>query len=378
MAKTKKINSIVTYGAKDKASPVVTAYTKRIEKQLDKMGKNFTKNSRKIRKDTSAISKSMAGLSKSFVNMGQSLLAGFSLVALTRFAKASVQAFEEQEKAVVRLQMALQNAGLDSGKYTKEIMQFAGEMQKLVGIGDEKIAPIIQRFIELGLSVNFAGALAGRVTFLKKYGIEVENSKDKGKMLNDVLDQMNKKFAGQASILIGTGTEGLNQAMLSLGDAMEGLGGAVVSSNYFKVFAIALEDVSTWMNKTAGATDKYITSTQPLEERLLVIASRMQEIAGSSFMDKWIKGGNQEFKVLDTLYEKLKRLNKEREKASQRAEIDRMKAANQAFKRGKVEGRGLDLMGWDVGGDSIFDSISGESFTESENPMNGDQKYEIG
>lgn len=303
---TKKHKSVAEFGAKDNASKVVTAYAERVQKQLNKMGNSFEKNAKVTSKATKA-------LQNQFASLGKAIAGAFAFTALKGSFTKAMSAFEQQNRAVQALQVQLHNIGYESKSASRGIVEFAGEMQKMIGIGDEVTMPIIQRLLSLGIALDdakrayksiadfsaannktieqgmeiFARAMAGSTVGLRKYGVEVEYTADKGVLLENILSEMNKDFAGMAAMLDASNAKGLTQAMLSLGDVWENVGANLANTTFFKAITASMSDLSGDLASSTFDFDLFGKGVEEVEQHIIKLQARLNVISSTkrSFWD---------------------------------------------------------------------------------------------
>jgi hypothetical protein len=70
---------------------------------------------------------------------GATLLASFSIQAVSSFVKGSIEAFRVQEKAVAKVTQAVKSTGGAAGKTSEELQKMASSLQKNTLFGDEEI-----------------------------------------------------------------------------------------------------------------------------------------------------------------------------------------------------------------------------------------------
>lgn len=107
------------------------AELKKQKAAIDANVKSQDQQTTAVQKTKSATS----GLSNQFKQLGRTIIAAFSIAAVTRFVKASIEAFNKQEKAVRSLRFALQG----NEAITQRMIAQAGQLQKTTVFGDEEI-----------------------------------------------------------------------------------------------------------------------------------------------------------------------------------------------------------------------------------------------
>lgn len=184
----------------------------------------------------------------------------------------SIKAANEQEDAINSLNRALASSGQFSEAASKDMVKFAGDMQKVSLVGDEVIvknAALIQSLgqldkdglqratkaaldlsaaigVDLATASNIVGKAAqGNVEVLKKYGIQVEDTGDKTKDFATALSKIEGKFGGAAEAATKTFSGALTQTKNVLSDLQEELGGVITSTPGLRGAIAGVGDVFT-------------------------------------------------------------------------------------------------------------------------------------
>lgn len=224
------------------------------------MAKALRNLSVKIGADTAVFERKMKGARKQVSSFGSSvkqiggMLAGaFGAYKLIGFARDSIEAFFRQERAINQLGAALELAGVKGRKATREMEEFAAEIQKQTTIGDEAAIEIMTlgasigkltgeqlkraTIAAIGLSKAFgmdlnaamrlvARAAVGDTATLKRYGIVLDTTKDKQGQFNDLLEIGASKFR-LATAETETAAGRVEQLANKWGDAKEKIGAAI-------------------------------------------------------------------------------------------------------------------------------------------------------
>ena len=206
--------------------------------------------------------------------------------AIVAFGKAvivdGVQAAAEAEAASNSLAQALGRAGQYSIEAMNDLKEFGAEMQRTTKYEDDAVigaAGLIESLARLdkeGLqgatqaAANMASALGmdldsaattvakaieGNVGALGRYGIKVEEGKDKAETMTRVLDALNQRFGGAAQGEINTYAGALAKAKNMFGEVTENIGNAVVKNQ-----AVIL--VINAVSKVFEKLSKYIEENQ--------------------------------------------------------------------------------------------------------------------
>jgi len=164
---------------------------------------------------------SLTKLSKSANNLAKSFGVAFGVSQVTRFAKASIQAFAQEEKSAKSLALTLGNLGMSFEVLATE--QFIQRIQKTRGILDDQLRPAMQQLVsttldakksqdilltaldlsagagvDLGVAVDaLSKSFLGNNKALVSLNIGYSTASLKGKSFAEVQAQLNKQFAGQ-------------------------------------------------------------------------------------------------------------------------------------------------------------------------------------
>ena len=162
-------------------------------------------------------------LTKSAKSLAKTLGISFGTAAVLGYAKASVKAAADDQKAQKQLALALKNVGLERDAASAE--GFIQRLQTEFGIVDDKLRPAYQklaiatrdtvetqRLLNLSLDISAAtgkdldavtGALSkaylGNNTALSKLGVGISKADLKTKSFKDVTDQLALTFKGAAA-----------------------------------------------------------------------------------------------------------------------------------------------------------------------------------
>jgi hypothetical protein len=169
----------------------------------------------------------------------------------------AVDASAVQEKAVNDLNNSLAQAGNLIGNTSKELQEFAAELQQASTFGDEAIISniaLLQSLTKLdkdglqgatraaadlaarlGIDLESATRLVaraanGQVEALRRYGIEVQKGSSDSQTFANALEQINNQFGGAAASQLNT-FAGVTQAVSNaLGDFLEPIGDIITKN----------------------------------------------------------------------------------------------------------------------------------------------------
>lgn len=190
------------------------------------------------------------GFNNMAVGIGKAVAAFAAIKGVIDFFASSVQAANENARAVNTLAAAYNAVGYTAEGAMKQATQFASKMQSLTGIADEaflnaqrlmanygvvgeKAQKAIQSAyaLSIGTGKDFsttmdmvARAAIGQTTALSKLGIQVDKNTESGEKFDAVLAQINERFGATAQAAMGDSTTKLNALKESWGDFKEQVG----------------------------------------------------------------------------------------------------------------------------------------------------------
>lgn len=190
------------------------------------------------------------GFSNMAVGIGKAVAAFAAIKGVIDFFASSVQAANENARAVNTLAAAYNAVGYTAQGAMKQAQDFATKMQSLTGIADEaflnaqrllanygvvgsKAQEAIQAAyaLSIGRSIDFGTAMdivskaaAGQTQTLARYGIQIDKNTESGAKFDAVLAQINERFGATAQASMGDSTTKLNALKESWGDFKEQVG----------------------------------------------------------------------------------------------------------------------------------------------------------
>lgn len=124
------------------------------------------------KKKTGLLGKAIDGLKKRAKLLA---IAGFG--ALTAIITKSVKLFGVQEKAITKLEAALRSTGKEVSNNSKELQQYASQLQKITTVGDETSLQLLQMSLNMGASVDQAKeATKAAIGLSAAYGIDTQSA----------------------------------------------------------------------------------------------------------------------------------------------------------------------------------------------------------
>jgi hypothetical protein len=194
--------------------------------------------------------KGATGFDNMAVGIGKAVAAFAAIKGAIDFFASSVQAANENARAVNTLAAAYNAVGYTADGAMKQAQQFATKMQNLTGIADEaflnaqrllanygvvgaKAQEAIQAAyaLSIGKNMDFASAMdvvskaaVGQTQTLARYGIQIDKNTASGEKFDAVLAQINERFGATAQAAMGDSTTKINALKQSWGDFKEQVG----------------------------------------------------------------------------------------------------------------------------------------------------------
>ncbi len=172
--------------------------------------------------------------------------------------EAPIKAAQEQEDAINSLNAALQQNGNFTAQISKDLQDYASQLQTVTKIGDEltlsnlallqSLAPLSKQGliaannaavnlsaalkIDLESAIRLVGKAAnGNVEAFKKYGVEIKKGSTDSESFANALDTLEKKFGGAATKEINTFSGALAQSANAFSDILEEAGAFIIQND---------------------------------------------------------------------------------------------------------------------------------------------------
>jgi hypothetical protein len=206
-------------------------------------GKALTKG----KKEISAFDQQVKKLGKTFAGV-------FGARALFNYSKKAVQAFAEDEKAARALEIQLRNTGFAFA--APEVENYIANLQRTTGVLDDQLRPAFQQLLTvtgsitksqeaLNTALNISAATgksveqvsaaltraySGNTTGLSRLGAGISKATLKAGKMEDILAELNAKFAGQASARLDTYAGKMDLLRVAAEDASETIGKSLLDA----------------------------------------------------------------------------------------------------------------------------------------------------
>lgn len=200
-----------------------------------------------LEKSTKKSDKLLGGLSKQ-------LASTFSVVAITAYGKTAVKAFLSEEKAVRRLNIALQNTS--QGLKALQAEDFISNLQRTARVADDQLRPALTQLINAGIDfeqsqkllktaldvsagsgkdlqtvvIGLSRAFAGNNTALTRLNLGLTKAQLKAASFDDIVALLTAKFAGQADAAALTYSGRLAAISIAADEASETIGAGLVKA----------------------------------------------------------------------------------------------------------------------------------------------------
>ena len=204
------------------------------------------------------------------------------------FTKESIELAGKQQNAVKKLGTSLETAGIHTEGASERLQEYAASLQLVTTYGDETIIEVEAMLATFGATeevimdatqatldmasamdmdlkaaaILMGKAIAGETGSLSRYGIIVDENELKTRGFAAVLEEVNKKFAGQAQSAAETYSGRLEQMKNRFGDLKETIGFAfmpILTDLMEKVSEGGglFENLEDWVGKTAEAMGEW-------------------------------------------------------------------------------------------------------------------------
>lgn len=231
-----------------------------------------------------------AGIAETAIKkLGIAIAAAFTIDKIVAFGRASIEAYDESEKAATKLRTALggtSDALLRQASALQAVTRFDDEAivdaQALLatyGLSEKqilKLTPAILDFASAtGTDMSSAAEKVGRsvttsTDALKRNGIQIKDSTSVTERLDSALESLNKRFGGQAEAAGAAGAGGLDKLKNKFGDLQENVGRNITN---FPLFASAVEIANNVLDMgiriTSDAADEYKQLADDIDQTTL-------------------------------------------------------------------------------------------------------------
>ncbi len=201
-------------------------------------------------------------LTKSTKQLAKGLLAVYSAQKIMAFAKSSVKAFAEDDKAAKALGTTLKNLGLAYGSNADTVNGFISRLEMQTGVLDDELRPAMDRLLRATGDVSKSQELLG---------LALDIAAGTGRSLTQVSQSLQKAYLGQT------------QALGRLG---VGLSKAELTSSSFEEIQARLSTL--FAGQATAAADTYAGSLA----KLTVAGNNAKETIGKGLVDALVTASN--------------------------------------------------------------------------------------
>ncbi len=195
-------------------------------------------------------------LTKNVKGLAKGLLAVYSAQKVLSYAKASVKAFAEDDKAAKALGTTLKNLGLAYGSNIGTVNGFISRLEMQTGVLDDELRPAMDRLLRatgdvtksqelLGLALDIAAgtgksvtqvsqslqkAYLGQTQALGRLGVGLTRAELSTSTFEQIQERLSVLFAGQASAAADTYAGSLAKLTVASNNAKETIGQGLVDA----------------------------------------------------------------------------------------------------------------------------------------------------
>ena len=226
-------------------------------------------------------------LNNNVKTLAKSLLAVYSTQQLYRFAKSSVKAFAEDEKAAASLGQTLKNLGLAYGSNVGTVNGFISRLEMQTGVLDDELRPAMDRLLRatgdvtksqelLGLALDISAgtgksltqvsqslqkAYLGQTQALGRLGVGLSKAELETSSFAEIQDRLNVLFAGQAATAADTYAGSLARLTVAGNNAKETIGKGLVDAFVTITNSSSVDDLITKIDKAAQSIANFARET---------------------------------------------------------------------------------------------------------------------
>ena len=226
-------------------------------------------------------------LNKNVKTLGKSLLAVYSAQKLLSYAKASVKAFAEDDKAAQALGITLKNLGLAYGANVGTVNGFISRLESQTGVLDDELRPAMDGLLRatgsvtkaqelLALSLDIAAgtgksvvqvstalqrAYLGQTTGLSRLGAGLTKTELATASFEEIQTRLSTLFAGQASAAADTYAGSLAKLTVAGENAKETIGKGLVDALVTASNSTSIDDLTSKINTAAEAIAGFVRET---------------------------------------------------------------------------------------------------------------------
>jgi hypothetical protein len=226
-------------------------------------------------------------LTKNVKGLAKGLLAVYSAQKLLSYAKASVKAFAEDDKAAKALGTTLKNLGLAYGSNIGTVNGFISRLEMQTGVLDDELRPAMDRLLRatgdvtksqelLGLALDIAAgtgksvtqvsqslqkAYLGQTQALGRLGVGLTRAELSTSTFEQIQERLSVLFAGQASAAADTYAGSLSKLTVASNNAKETIGKGLVDALMTVTNSNSTDEFIAKIDKAAQSIANFVRET---------------------------------------------------------------------------------------------------------------------
>jgi hypothetical protein len=226
-------------------------------------------------------------LTKNVKGLAKGLLAVYSAQKLLSYAKASVKAFAEDDKAAKALGTTLKNLGLAYGSNIGTVNGFISRLEMQTGVLDDELRPAMDRLLRatgdvtksqelLGLALDISAgtgksvtqvsqslqkAYLGQKQALGRLGVGLTKAELETSSFEQIQARLAVLFAGQASAAADTYAGSLSKLTVASNNAKETIGKGLVDALMTITNSSTTDEFIAKIDKAAQAIADFVRET---------------------------------------------------------------------------------------------------------------------
>ncbi len=226
-------------------------------------------------------------LTKNVKGLAKGLLAVYSAQKLLSYAKASVKAFAEDDKAAKALGTTLKNLGLAYGSNIVTVNGFISRLEMQTGVLDDELRPAMDRLLRatgdvtksqelLGLALDIAAgtgksvtqvsqslqkAYLGQTQALGRLGVGLTRAELSTSTFEQIQERLSVLFAGQASAAADTYAGSLAKLTVASNNAKETIGQGLVDALMTVTNSNSTDEFIAKIDKAAQSIANFVRET---------------------------------------------------------------------------------------------------------------------
>ena len=226
-------------------------------------------------------------LTKNVKGLAKGLLAVYSAQKLISYAKASVKAFAEDDKAAKALGTTLKNLGLAYGSNEGTVNGFISRLELQTGVLDDELRPAMDRLLRatgdvtesqklLGLALDIAAgtgrsvtqvsqslqkAYLGQTQALGRLGVGLSKAELQTSSFEEIQARLATLFAGQATAAADTYAGSLAKLTIAGNNAKETIGKGLVDALVTASNSTSTDDLIEKIDRAAESIANFVRET---------------------------------------------------------------------------------------------------------------------